>query len=70
MIYCDNKSGILLVANPILHDNSKHIEIKCHYIRYMVQIRAVRLHHISTDKHIADILIKDLSNGKFLVFRE
>ena len=31
---------------------------------------AIQLHHISTDEKIADILTKDLTKGKFLVFRE
>lgn len=31
---------------------------------------AVKLHHISTDEQIANILTKALSKRKFLVFRE
>ena len=37
VIYCDNKSGIHLAENPVFHDKSKHIKIKYHYIRDMVE---------------------------------
>eukprot|EP00253_Pinus_taeda_P001493 PITA_01493 len=70
IIYCDNKSGIRLEKNLVFHDKSKHIEIKYHYISDMVQRGAVRLHHISIDDQIADILTKLLPKGKFLDFRE
>ena len=36
-IYCDNRSCVKLSENPVFHDKSKHIEIKYHYIRDMVQ---------------------------------
>ncbi len=70
VIYCDNKSEIRLAENHLFHDKSKHIEITYHYIWDMVQRRVVRLHHISSNDQIADILIKPLSKGRFLVLRE
>ena len=42
-IYCDNQSCVKLSENPVFHDNSKHIEIKYHYIKDMVQRGAVKL---------------------------
>ena len=36
-ISCDNQSCVKLLENPVFHDKSKHIEIKYHYIRDMVQ---------------------------------
>ena len=36
-IHCDNQSCVKLSENPVYHDKSKHIEIKYHYIRDMVQ---------------------------------
>lgn len=54
----------------MFHDKSKLIEINYHYIRYMVQRGAIRLHHIAIDDQIIDILTKSLPKGKFLVFRE
>lgn len=66
-IYYDNTSGIRLAENPMFHDKSKHIEIKYHYIRDMVQRGAVGLHHIVIDYQITNILTKPLLKGKFLV---
>ena len=42
-IYCDNQSCVKLLENPVFHDKSKHIEIKYHYIKDMVQRGAVKL---------------------------
>ena len=48
-IYCDNHSCVKLSENPVFHDKSKHIEIKYHYIRDMVQRGAVKLQYVATD---------------------
>eukprot|EP00253_Pinus_taeda_P007260 PITA_07260 len=50
VILCDNQSGIHLSKNPVFHDRSKHIDIKYHYIRDMVQRGAIRVQHIGTDE--------------------
>ena len=54
----------------MFHDKSKHIEIKYHYIRDMVQRRAVKLQYVATKEHIADVLKKPLDRVKFEYFRE
>jgi hypothetical protein len=43
IIHCDNQSCVKLSENPMFHDKSKHIEIKYHYIRDMVQRKAVHV---------------------------
>ena len=57
-IYCDNESCVKLLENPVFHDKSKHIEIKYHYIRDMVQRGAVKLQYVAMDEKIADVLTK------------
>ena len=42
-IYCDNHSCLNLSKNPVFHEKSKHIKIKYHYTRDMVQRGAVKL---------------------------
>ena len=59
-----------LSENPVFHDKSKHIEIKYHYIRDMVQRRVVKLQYVATDEQIANVLTKPLARVKFEYFRE
>jgi hypothetical protein len=69
-IFCDNQSCIKLTENPVFHDKSKHIEIKYHYIRDMVQKGAVKLQYVATEEQIVDVLTKPLSRVKFEYFRD
>ena len=41
---------VKLSENPVFHDKSKHIEIKYHYIRDMVQRGAVKLQYLAMEK--------------------
>ena len=50
VIYYNNQSGICLSENLVFHDLSKHIDIRYHFIRDMVQRGASRLHLIKTDE--------------------
>ena len=45
-IYCDNQSCVKLSENPVFHDKSKHIDIKYHYIKDMVQRGVVKLQYV------------------------
>ena len=49
---CDNQSCVKLSKNPVFHDRSKHIEIKYHYIRDMVQRGVVKLLYVATEEQI------------------
>ena len=35
-IHCDNTSAINVSKNPVLHSRTKHIPIKCHFLREQV----------------------------------
>ena len=59
-----------LSENPVFHDKLKHIEIKYHYIRDMVQRGAVKLQYVATDEQIADVLTNPLPRVNFEYFRE
>ena len=54
----------------MFHDKSKHIEIKYHYIRDMVQRGEVKLQYVAMDKQVADVLTKPLARVKFEYFRK
>jgi hypothetical protein len=70
LILCDNQTCIKMTENHVFHDRSKHIEIRYHYIRDMVQRGALKLQYISTDEQVVDVLIKPLSRIKFEYFRD
>ena len=69
VLNCDNQSSIKLMENPVFHDKSKHIEMKYHYIRDMVQKKVIKLQYVATDMHVADILTKPLPLKSFARFR-
>jgi hypothetical protein len=70
IIHCDNQSCVKLSKNHVFHDKSKHIEIKYHYIRDMVQRKAVHVQYLPTHEQIADIFTKSLARTKFEYFCE
>jgi hypothetical protein len=68
LILCNNQSCIKMTSNLVFHNRLKHIEIRYHYIRDMVQRGALKLQYISTDEQVADVLTKPLSRVKFEYF--
>jgi hypothetical protein len=50
VVHCDNQRCIKLTENPIFHDRSKHIDMRCHYIRDLVQRKTVKLQYIASVK--------------------
>jgi hypothetical protein len=69
-ILCDNHSCIKMTENHVFHDRSKHIEIRYHYIRDLVQREALKLQYVSTNEQVVDVLTKPLSRVKFEHFRD
>ena len=69
-IHCDNQSCIKLSENTVFHVRSKHIEMRYHYVRDMVQKNILSIQYVSTAEQIADILTKPLSLTKFVYFRD
>jgi hypothetical protein len=61
---------VKLSENPVFHDRSKHIKIKYHYIRDMVQRKIVDVQYLPTHEQIANIFTKPLAKTKFEYFCE
>lgn len=59
-LFCDNLSAINISKNPIQHGKTKHIGIRHHFIRDLVEDKMVNLKHIETDKQLEDIFTKPL----------
>jgi hypothetical protein len=70
VIHCYNQSCVKLSENTVSHDKSKHVQIKFHYIRDMVQRKAVLVQYLATDEKIANVPTKPLAKLKFEYFRD
>jgi hypothetical protein len=62
VVHYDNQSCIKLTENLVFHDRSKHIDMRYHYIRDLVQGKTVKLHYIATSEQVADILTNPLTS--------
>jgi len=56
----DNMSAIALSKNPVLHDRSKHIDTKFHFIRECVDKGIILLEYANTQDQLADLMTKAL----------
>ena len=69
VIHYDNQSCIKLSENLVFHDKSKHIEMRYHYVRDMVQKNILSIQYVPTTEQTTYILTKPLSLTKFVYFR-
>lgn len=69
-VLCDNKNAIDISKNPVQHSRTKHIDIRHHFIRDLVERQEVVLKHVSTDDQIADIFTKSLDRERFEELRK
>jgi hypothetical protein len=65
IINCDNTSAINISKNPVQHSQTKHIDIRHHFLRDLVGSQVVSLSFIPTDNELADILTKPLDGSRF-----
>ena len=64
-IFCDNMGTINISKNHVQHSRTKHIDIRHHFIRELVENKTLILEYIETDKQIADIFSKALDTVRF-----
>ncbi|KAK2369168.1 putative mitochondrial protein [Trifolium repens] len=64
-VYCDNMNAINISKNPVQHSKTKHIDIRHHYIRDLVENKVVTLEHVGTKEQVADIFTKALDGVQF-----
>ena len=64
-IFCDNTSAINISKNPVQHSRTKHIDIRHHFIRELVENKSLQLEYVDTEKQLADIFTKALDASRF-----
>jgi hypothetical protein len=59
-LLCDNQSVTHLAKNPTYHSKTKHIPIKYHFVRHVIDEGGVSLEKVHTKENCADMFTKPL----------
>jgi len=63
-LFCDNQAAIALTHDNQYHPRTKHIDVRYHWIRWVVEKGSIRLIYCPTDDMVADVLTKALPSAK------
>jgi len=63
-LFVDNTSAIKLAQNPEFHQRSKHIDVRFHFTRSLIEQEEIQVSYVSTLEQAADILTKPLQKTK------
>ncbi|KAL0405284.1 UNVERIFIED_CONTAM: Retrovirus-related Pol polyprotein from transposon RE1 [Sesamum latifolium] len=64
-LYCDNQAATHIVANPMFHERTKHLEIDCHLVRDHYKAGFLLPCNISGKLQLADMFTKLLPRPAF-----
>ena len=60
----DSKSALTLAKNPVFHERSKHVWVRCHFIRGCLEEGSIKASYINTKDQLADLLTKPIEIGR------
>ena len=63
-LYSDSQSAIHLAKNSVFHSRTKHIELKYHFIRSILDEELLKQEKIHTSQNPADMLKKGVTKEK------
>ncbi|KAK8954179.1 hypothetical protein KSP39_PZI002872 [Platanthera zijinensis] len=69
-IWCDNTAAIGIAKNPIFHSRTKHIDLRYHFLKDLVEENQIELAYCQSNKQLADIFTKPLPVQTFMDLRK
>jgi len=64
-LHCDRQSAIYLTKDQMFHERIKHINIKYHFMRNVIEDGKLKVCKISTHDNPADMMTKTVPVAKF-----
>lgn len=64
-VYSDSQSAIHLAKNQVFHARTKHIDVRYHFVREILEEEEILLQKIHTTENPADMLTKVVTRAKF-----
>nr|GEY64848.1 hypothetical protein [Tanacetum cinerariifolium] len=59
------QDSIAISCNPVQHSGTKHIAVRCHFIKEHVKKGTIKLYFVKTDYQMADLFTKALPADRF-----
>ncbi|GKA91517.1 zinc finger, CCHC-type containing protein [Tanacetum coccineum] len=63
-VNCDNQGAIHLSRNHVFHERTKHINVRYHFIREVLEAKTVEVLKVGTEHNVADALTKVVPGHK------
>ena len=64
VVHCDSQSALGLSKNSTYHSRTKHIDVRYHWLKLIVDQQFMQLRKIHTDKNPTDMLTKAVPKEK------
>jgi len=64
-IHCDSQSNIHLANHQVYHARTKHIDIRFHFVRDMIESKEIVVEKVASEENPADVFTKSLPRSRF-----
>ena len=69
-VFEDNMGALQLASNPVSSSNSKHIDVRHHFLRELVTKGEIKTIHVLSEYQHADFLTKSMNTHSFRFHRD